>query len=98
MAVIALKECQSYQSPGIEQAVESALSHALGDQTGLAGGKRVLIKPNLLAARKPERGVTTHPAVVGGVIDFFRAHGAQVAVGDSPAGAVQFTCGRRAKN
>jgi uncharacterized protein (DUF362 family)/Pyruvate/2-oxoacid:ferredoxin oxidoreductase delta subunit len=89
MAVIALKECRSYDSPGIERAVESALSGALGDDTGPIRGKRVLIKPNLLAAREPARGVTTHPAVVGGVIDFFRAHGAEVAVGDSPAGAVR---------
>jgi len=89
MAVIAIKECRSYESPGIEQAVDSALSSALGDQLGLVRGKKVLIKPNLLAAREPARGVTTHPAVVGGVIDFFRAHGAEVAVGDSPAGAVR---------
>jgi len=89
MAVIALKECRSYESPGIERAVESALSSVLGEDLGRVKGKRVLIKPNLLAAREPERGVTTHPAVVGGVIDFFRAHGAEVAVGDSPAGALR---------
>jgi uncharacterized protein (DUF362 family)/Pyruvate/2-oxoacid:ferredoxin oxidoreductase delta subunit len=89
MPVVALAESPSYRSPGIEQAVESALSSVLGDDVALISGKRVLIKPNLLSAREPERGVTTHPAVVGGAVDFFRKHGAKVAVGDSPAGAVR---------
>lgn len=89
MPVVAIAGSPSYSSPAIEEAVESALSSALGDDVGLIRGKRVLIKPNLLSAREPHRGVTTHPAVVGGAIDFFREHGAEVAVGDSPAGAVR---------
>ena len=89
MTVIAIERCVSYRSPEIGPAVERALSGALGDDVGLLRGRRVLVKPNLLSAREPERGVTTHPAVVGGVIDFLRDRGADVAVGDSPAGALR---------
>lgn len=48
-------------------------------------GKRVLLKPNLLTDRTPEQAVTTHPELVRHVIRRFKAAGAQVTVGDSPA-------------
>jgi len=70
-------------------AVEMVLSPILADRIRDVEGKRVLLKPNLLAAREPSMGVTTHPAVVGAVIDYLRKYGAEVFVGDSPAGAVR---------
>ena len=53
-------------------------------QPGLAG-KRVLLKPNLLTDRTPDQAVTTHPELVRHVIRRFKAAGAVVSVGDSPA-------------
>ncbi len=50
---------------------------------------RVLVKPNLLTDRPPEEAVTTHPALLGAVVRRLQALGADVAVGDSPASAVQ---------
>lgn len=47
-------------------------------------GKKVLVKPNLLGAFLPERGVTTHPAVVNAVVKWLGAHGAKIVVGDNP--------------
>ncbi|MGA2974118.1 MAG: DUF362 domain-containing protein [Spirochaetia bacterium] len=46
-------------------------------------GKRVLLKPNMLAAWQPERGVTTHPAIVKAVLRSLERRGAQVMVGDN---------------
>ena len=46
---------------------------------------RVLIKPNLLLAARPEQAITTHPRVVRAVAEFVRDHGGQPVVADSPA-------------
>jgi uncharacterized protein (DUF362 family) len=47
-------------------------------------GDKVLLKPNMLAARAPAAAVTTHPALVQVVAELVRAAGASVMVGDSP--------------
>ncbi len=51
-------------------------------------GDIILIKPNLLSARKPDQGVTTHPAVVETVLKFLISLGTKPFVGDSPAAGV----------
>jgi len=76
--------CADY-GPALAEAVDRVFAHAgWGGQRPVAG-KRVLLKPNLLTERKPEQAVTTHPEVVRHVIRRFKAAGAQVSVGDSPA-------------
>ncbi len=47
-------------------------------------GERILLKPNLLAAKPLEKAVTTHPAVVEALIRLVREAGATPIVGDSP--------------
>ncbi len=47
-------------------------------------GARVLIKPNLLAASKPEQAINTHPLVVKAACEYALEKGAKVIVGDSP--------------
>ncbi len=89
MSRVFLKTCRSYDPNEVGKAVEAALSSVLGDGAGDLEGKKVLLKPNLAGARKPERAVTTHPEIVGAAIDYCRRFGAQVYVGDSPAGAVR---------
>lgn len=69
--------------------IEPALASALAAFPGWAGslaGKRVLVKPNLVLARAPEKAATTHPALVIAVARALRAAGAEVVVGDSPGG------------
>ena len=41
-----------------------------------AGGS-VALKPNLVVAGVPENGAVTHPGVLSGAIEYFRAHGVQ---------------------
>jgi uncharacterized protein (DUF362 family)/Pyruvate/2-oxoacid:ferredoxin oxidoreductase delta subunit len=48
-------------------------------------GDRVLLKPNLLTAKQPERCVTTHPALVKAVAQLVQEAGGIPAIGDSPA-------------
>jgi uncharacterized protein (DUF362 family)/Pyruvate/2-oxoacid:ferredoxin oxidoreductase delta subunit len=89
MTTVVLEKCDSYAHDTVSVAVEKALSCVLGSDQYDLNGKKVLLKPNLLSARQPSRGITTHPAIVGAVIDYFRDRGADVSVGDSPAGAMR---------
>jgi uncharacterized protein (DUF362 family)/Pyruvate/2-oxoacid:ferredoxin oxidoreductase delta subunit len=89
MAVVAIERCDSYEPSAVSAAVERALGAALDGDREDVSGKRVLLKPNLISARDPARGITTHPAIVGAVIDYFKQRGADVYIGDSPAGAVR---------
>jgi len=48
-------------------------------------GARVLIKANMLAAKPPEKAVTTHPEVVRAVVRLVREAGGNPVIGDSQA-------------
>lgn len=62
-----------------------ALLEPLGGMAAFVGaGERVLLKPNMLAARDPDAAVTTHPVLVHVVAELVREAGATVLVGDSP--------------
>jgi uncharacterized protein (DUF362 family)/Pyruvate/2-oxoacid:ferredoxin oxidoreductase delta subunit len=68
--------------------VEAGLERLLAPLGGMAAfvrpGQKVLLKPNLLAGKAPQKAVTTHPEVVRAVIRAAQAAGGTVAVGDSP--------------
>ena len=52
---------------------------------GPLAGQRVLIKPNLLLAARPEQAVTTHPRVVRAVVQYVQEEGGRPVIADSPA-------------
>ncbi|AEH50603.1 DUF362 domain-containing protein [Pseudothermotoga thermarum] len=73
-------KCEDYQ------AVEKKLLPVLEGYSSLfSPGEKVLVKPNLLSARKPEEAVATHPKVVEVVLRFLKDLGIFPYVGDSPA-------------
>lgn len=49
-------------------------------------GKKVLVKPSMLAPTSPDAGVTTHPEVVEAVVRELLAREADVSVADNPGG------------
>ncbi|MGC9330198.1 MAG: DUF362 domain-containing protein, partial [Candidatus Hinthialibacter sp.] len=55
-----------------------------GIESFVKRGDRVLLKPNLLFGRSPEKAVTTHPAVIEATARLALDCGAKVFVGDSP--------------
>jgi uncharacterized protein (DUF362 family) len=55
-----------------------------GMEAFVRSGERVLIKPNMLSAKAPEKAVTTHPEVLRGVIELVKEAGGIPLVGDSP--------------
>jgi len=48
-------------------------------------GDSILVKPNMLSARRPEEAVTTHPAILKAVLLFLRDLKCHAMVADSPA-------------
>ena len=81
-----LVRCESYELATVRRALEDLLSPFGGLGAFVAPSERVLVKPNFLQAAKPERAVTTHPALVLAVVDSLRDLGIHdVVVADSPA-------------
>ncbi len=64
----------------LQSAVQEIFEHFERDWQG----RRVLIKPNMLAAHIPEKAVTTHPLLVRYVLQALHRRGAKVIVGDNP--------------
>lgn len=83
---VSVVRCDSYASATIRAAVEDCLRPAAGLRGVVGKGSRVLIKPNLLAAKRPEQAVTTHPALVEAVVRMVQEAGGVPVVGDSPGG------------
>lgn len=74
----------SYERAQIEAALADLLAPLGGMGAFVRPGQKVLIKPNMLAGRAPEKAVTTHPELVRAVILQAQAAGGIVSVGDSP--------------
>lgn len=63
---------------------QAALLHLPPDHFA---GRRVVIKPNLVAPMKPDAAATTHPAVLIAVVRFLREYGAtDLLLAESPGG------------
>lgn len=81
---VSIKTVKGYDYAGLRDAVAALLEPLGGIGAFVGAGERVLLKPNMLAARAPEMAVTTHPLLVRVVAELVREAGATVLVGDSP--------------
>jgi uncharacterized protein (DUF362 family)/NAD-dependent dihydropyrimidine dehydrogenase PreA subunit len=88
---VAAVPCASYEEERVYKAVVEALG-AIGFE--VPAGKRVLLKPNIMAQNTPEQAASTHPAVVAALCRIFRERGCGVTIGDSSA-YYQGGCTRR---
>jgi uncharacterized protein (DUF362 family)/NAD-dependent dihydropyrimidine dehydrogenase PreA subunit len=86
---VALARCGSYERDEVSRAVGEVLEHLGGMSRFVSSGDGVLLKPNLLSAKAPDRAITTHPAVIEAVVDAVRAAGGEPSIGDSPGGALR---------
>jgi uncharacterized protein (DUF362 family)/NAD-dependent dihydropyrimidine dehydrogenase PreA subunit len=81
---VVLQAAADYHRPQVEAAVESLLAPLGGMAAFVRPGQKVLLKPNMLAGKSPEKAVTTHPEIVRAVIRLAQQAGGIVSVGDSP--------------
>ena len=82
--LVSIGYCSTYEYRELRSAVEVLLEPLGGIAAFVEPGERILLKPNMLAAKVPEKAVTTHPAMVKVVADMVREAGGIVVVGDSP--------------
>src|SRR3989339_1393913 len=86
---VSVIKCTSYEQSKVFDAVRRAVELAGGINSFVKPGERILLKPNLLSARLPERAITTHPEIVRAMVRLVRSAGATPLIGDSPGGAVK---------
>ncbi len=88
-AAVSIIRCEQYDPDTVSGAIGKALDEIGGIEGLISPGDRVLLKPNLLSAKAPERAVTTHPMIVKAVAERVRAAGATPFIGDSPGGVLR---------
>ena len=81
---VSLQKLTDYVPEQVVTALELLLEPLGGMTSFVKPGQKVLVKPNLLAGKPPEKAVTTHPEIVRAVIGLAQQAGGMVSVGDSP--------------
>ncbi|TYO98286.1 uncharacterized protein (DUF362 family) [Geothermobacter ehrlichii] len=81
---VSLRHLAGYRRQEVRSALEELLAPLGGMEAFVSPGQKVLLKPNMLAGKAPEKAVTTHPEIVRAAIDLVRRAGGVVSVGDSP--------------
>lgn len=77
---VSIVRCDDYS--GSRECISRTLSIISGLESIISKGDRVLLKPNVLAARKPEDAVTTHPSIVAAVCELVKEAGGIPSIGD----------------
>ncbi len=81
---VSLQNLPDYAPLRVETALQRLLEPLGGIGHYVKPGQQVLLKPNLLSGKSPDKAVTTHPEIVRQVILQVQSAGASVVVGDSP--------------
>jgi len=81
---VSLVKCKSYEPSLVQGAIRKAIDLLGGISNFIKPQSRVLVKPNLLMAKEPEFGITTHPEVVRAVIKILKQINCAIIVGDGP--------------
>ena len=86
MSVISVQKVPSYDLPLLSEAVKRHFE-ILDVEKDLRPNMRILIKPNLVSARKPDTAVTTNPILLTAIIKWLRDRGiTNIIIADSPGG------------
>ncbi|MCU0473155.1 MAG: DUF362 domain-containing protein [Bacteroidales bacterium] len=81
-SIVTVRKCREYELHEIYNLISEIYEICQGPEVG---GKKVLVKPNILTDSDPAKAIITHPVVVEAMIRFLQSKGAVVLVGDSPA-------------
>ncbi|MBO7208797.1 MAG: DUF362 domain-containing protein [Clostridia bacterium] len=82
-----LYSCKTYRQQEVTAVLNTLFDKICADNNFTDfQGKKVVLKPNLLAKRAPDMGVTTQPSFVIAASEYFSQKGAKVIIADSPGG------------
>ena len=81
---VSIVKCDDYRPEMIYQQLKEGLDLLGGIGAFISKGERVLLKPNFLIGRSPEKCVNTHPELVRAVAQLVLEASATPVIGDSP--------------
>ena len=81
---VSLQALPDYDPARVSDTLQLLLEPLGGIECFVKPDQKVLLKPNLLAGKDPDKAVTTHPEIVKQVILLCQNAGGIVSVGDSP--------------
>lgn len=84
-ASVSIVKCRDYEEEKVALGLRQSIELLGGIHQFVKKGDRVLLKPNLLYGKPPEKAVTTHPLVVKAMIQIVREAGGIPLIGDSPS-------------
>lgn len=82
---VSILRCEGYEPGLVQRKVRESLELLGGISSFIKPRSRVLVKPNLLMAKEPECGITTHPEVARAVIKLLKEINCAIFVGDGPS-------------
>ena len=82
---VVLIRCETYEDNSVITAIRRGLEMLGGISNFVRAGEKIVLKPNLLVGVAPEKGVTTHPAILKAVGKILQEAGVSVYYGDSPS-------------
>ncbi|RPI99209.1 MAG: DUF362 domain-containing protein, partial [Deltaproteobacteria bacterium] len=83
-SVVSVIRCANYREEEVLTGLRKAVDLIGGIGAFVKKGDRVLLKPNLILGKAPDRAATTHPSIVRGIIQIVREAGGIPFIGDSP--------------
>ncbi|OCL28070.1 hypothetical protein U472_02405 [Orenia metallireducens] len=92
---VMLLKCDDYDVQLIKENIRRGLEPWGGLEAFVKPNQQVLLKANLIIAKKAEECATTHPAIVQAVAELVQELGAKAIIGDSPGGPFNESMMRR---
>ena len=80
---VSIVRCKNYDDDEVLRGLRRSIDLIGGIELFVKKGDRVLLKPNLLYGKPPEKAVTTHPSIVKGMIQIVQEAGGVPFIGDS---------------
>lgn len=84
-AKVSIVKCNNYNSELVQSLIKKSINQLGGINNFIKPGSKVLLKPNLLMAKAPEFGITTHPEVLRAIIIILKEINCKILVGDGPS-------------
>ena len=84
--MVSLLSCKDYTLEKLREVLTQSFDNLGGVKKHIKPGQKVLLKPNLLMKKTPEKATTTHPLFVAALAQIIIEAGAIVTIADSPGG------------
>lgn len=83
-AKVSILSCEDYESEKVYEKVKAGLNFLGGIESFITRGEQVLLKPNFIVGRPPEKCANTHPEIVKAIARLVLETGANPVIGDGP--------------